>query len=148
MSLEDLERRVQAIEDLEEIKKLHQNYINLMDNLRYEEVLDLFTEDAEVEVRNSGVKKGRQQMSEVYLGVLAKNRGNVRYDGHLAVEPDITVTGDTANGTWVIYMLFSKPAIQWVQGKNEAEYRKINGKWMISKMKFTRTLASDPALYP
>jgi ketosteroid isomerase-like protein len=148
MSLEDLERRVQAIEDLEAIKKLHQNYINLMDNLRYEEVLDLFTEDAEVEVRNSGVKKGRQQMSEVYLGILAKNRGNVRYDAHMAVEPDITVTGDTAKGTWLIYMLFSKPSIQWVQGRNEAEYRKVNGKWMISKLKFTRTLASDPALYP
>ena len=43
MSLEQLEKRLQALEDLEEIKKLHQNYINLMDNLRYEEVLDLFT---------------------------------------------------------------------------------------------------------
>ena len=52
MSLEDLERRVQALEDLEAIRKLHQNYINLMDNLQYEQVLDLFTEDAAVETRN------------------------------------------------------------------------------------------------
>ena len=148
MSLEGLEKRVQAIEDLEEIKKLHQNYINLMDNLQYETVLDLFTEDATVEIRHSGVKRGRKEMSEVYLGVLAKGRGATRYDGHMAIEPDITVDGNTAKGTWLIYMLFSKPAIQWVQGKNECEYRKENGKWKISKLKFTRTLASDPKLYP
>jgi ketosteroid isomerase-like protein len=147
MSLKDLEKRVKAIEDLEEIKKLHQNYINLMDNLQYDKVLDLFTEDATVEVRNSGVKRGRKEMSEVYQG-LAKIRGTSRYDGHMAIEPDITVDGNTAKGTWLIYMLFSRPTIQWVQGKNECEYRKENEKWKLSKLKFTRTLASDPSLYP
>ena len=148
MSLEELEKRVKAIEDLEEIKKLHQNYISLMDNLQYEKVLDLFTEDGTAEVRNSGVKKGRKELAEIYLGVLAKKRGTSRYDGHMAIEPDITVSGNIAKGTWLIYMLFSKPTIQWVQGKNECEYRKENGKWKISKLKFTRTLASDPSLYP
>jgi ketosteroid isomerase-like protein len=148
MSLADLEKRVQAIEDLEEIKRLHQNYINLMDNLRYKKVLELFTEDAAVEIRNSGVKKGRKEMSEVYIDILAKRRGSIRHDGHLAIEPDIKVDGNTARGTWLIYMLFSKPTIQWVQGKNECEYRKENGTWKISRLKFTRTLASDPALYP
>ena len=147
-SLEDLEKRIQAIEDLEEIKKLHQNYINLMDNLKYEEVLDLFTEDAVCEVRNSGPKKGRKQLEDIYLVMLGQKRGPIRYDGHLCIEPDITVQGNTARGTWIIYMLFSRPTQNWVQGKNEAEYRKENGKWKISKLKFTRTLASDPAMYP
>jgi ketosteroid isomerase-like protein len=148
MSLADLEKRLQAIEDIEEIKKLHQNYVNLMDNLQYETVLDLFTEDGVVEIRNSGVKKGRKELSDVYIGILAKRRGDTRYDGHMAIEPDITVDGNGAKGTWIIYMLFSKPVIQWVQGKNECEYRKENGKWKINKLKFTRTLASDPSLYP
>jgi ketosteroid isomerase-like protein len=148
MSLVDLERRVQALEDLEEIRKLHQRYINLMDNLQYEQVLDLFTEDAAVEIRNFGVKRGRKEISEIYIGVLAKNRGSIRYDGHLAIEPDIEVVDNTARGTWLIYMLFSKPSIQWVQGRNECEYRKEDGKWKLSKLKFTRTLASDPSMYP
>jgi ketosteroid isomerase-like protein len=147
MSLEELEKRIQAIEDLESIKKLHQHYIDLMDNLQYKEVLDLFTEDATVEVRNSGVKRGRKEISEVYIGILAKNRGTSRSEGHMAVEPDITVDGNTAKGTWLIYML-SQPTIQWIQGRNECEYRKEDGKWKISKLKFTRTLASDPSLYP
>jgi ketosteroid isomerase-like protein len=148
MPLEDLEKRVQAIEDLEEIKKLHHTYINLMDDLQYEKVLDLYTEDATIEIRDSGVKSGKKEISEIYLGVLAKKRGSTRFEGHLAVEPDITVEGTSAKGSWLIYMLFSRPTIQWVQGKNDVEYRKESGKWKISKLKFTRTLASDPSLYP
>jgi hypothetical protein len=119
-----------------------------MDELRYEEVLDLFTEDATAEVRNSGVKRGRKELTEIYIDILAKGRGSVRYEGHMVIEPNITVEGDRARGTWLVYMLFSRPAISWVQGKNEAEYRKVNGEWKISKMKFTRTLASDPSMYP
>ena len=119
-----------------------------MDNLKYEEVLDLFTRDASVEVRNLGVKRGREELREIYIDVLAKNRGSERFDGHMAVQPDIRVEGDKAWGTWLIYMLFSKPEKEWVQGKNECEYRKINSEWKISKLKFTRTLASDESLYP
>ena len=148
MTIEQLEKRLQALEDMEKIKKLHQAYIDLMDNLRYEEVLDLFTEDATSEIRQFGVKKGKQEMATIYLDVLAKRRGDTRFDGHLAVQPDIEVDGDTAKGTWLIYMLFSKPELAWVQGKNECEYKKENGQWKISKLKFTRTLASDPSLYP
>jgi hypothetical protein len=148
MTLKDLEKRVKALEDLEEIKKLHQNYINLMDNLQYEKVLDLFTEDGSAEVRNSGVKRGRKELTEVYIEGLAKHRGTVRLEGHMAVEPDITVDGNTARGTWLVYMLFSKPTLEWVQGKNECEYRKEGGKWKIKSLKFTRTLASKPEMYP
>ena len=72
MSLEELEKRIKAIEDLESIKKLHQHYINLMDNLRYQEVLDLFTEDATVEVRNSGVR-GAERRCPRYTSIFWPN---------------------------------------------------------------------------
>ncbi|HTY82405.1 MAG TPA: nuclear transport factor 2 family protein [Dehalococcoidales bacterium] len=147
MSIEDLEKRVKAIEDTEEIKKLHHSYINLMDALEYVKVLDLFTDDCVVEVRKSGPKIGKKAIEDIYLGTLAKNRGAERHQGHFAVEPDITVEGNTAKGTWLVYMLFDRPN-EWVQGKNEVEYRKENGKWKIARLKFTRTLASDPKMYP
>jgi len=147
MTMEDLESRLRALEDIEQIKKLHQTYINLMDNLQYEKVLNLFTDDAIVEIRNSGLKRGKKEIAEVYQA-LAKSRGVTRYDGHFAVHPDINIKGDDATGTWLIYILFSRPSIQWVQGKNECEYRKENGVWKIKRLKFVRTLASDPSLYP
>ena len=146
MSLEELEKRVQAIEDLEDIKKLHQKYIDLMDNLRYPEVLDLFTEDASVEIRNFGVLKGKEGLTDVYINKLG--RRTARSEGHFVIEPDITIDGDTASGTWLVYMLFSLPDVQWVQGRNEAEYIKVGGKWCIKSMKFTRTNASKPDMFP
>ncbi|HEY96584.1 MAG TPA: nuclear transport factor 2 family protein [Dehalococcoidia bacterium] len=146
MNLEQLEKRVQAIEDLEEIKKLHYKYINLMDNLKYKEVLDLFIEDASVEVRNWGVLRGKEGLTEVYINRLGRRKE--RSEGHFVVEPDITIEGDTARGTWLLYMLFSKPTVEWVQGRNEAEYIKVGGKWKIKSMKFTRTNASKPDMFP
>ena len=146
MNLEELAKRVQAIEDLEEIKKLHQKYIDLMDNLKYQEVLGLYTEDASVEVRNSGVLKGKGGLTDIYINKLGKR--TARSEGHFVIEPDITIEGDTARGNWLVYMLFSKPAVEWVQGRNEAEYIKVDGKWKIKSMKFTRTNASKPDMFP
>jgi hypothetical protein len=146
VNLEELERRVQALEDLEKIKKLHQQYMNLMDVMNYDDVLDLFTEDMTTDIRNSGLKHGKAANKEIY-DFIKKVARPTRSDAHMAIEPDITVNGDMAEGKWLIYILFSDPAIQWVQGINECEYRKEDGEWKISKLKFRRTMASDKSLY-
>ena len=62
--------------------------------------------------------------------------------------PESSVNADDAVGTWLIYMFFFSPTVEWVQGRNDVEYRKENGIWKISKLKFTRTLASKPDMYP
>ena len=130
----------------EKIKKLHQKYMDLMDNLKYKEVLDLYTDDASVEVRNSGVLKGKEGLTDIYINKLG--RRTARSEGHFVIEPDITIEENTARGTWLVYMLFSKPTVEWVQGRNEAEYVKVDGKWKIKSMKFTRTNASKPDMFP
>jgi ketosteroid isomerase-like protein len=146
MNLEELEKRVQAVEDLEAIKKLHQKYMNLMDNLQYESVPALFTDDASVEIRDSGVKKGREEIDKMYLGIGAMKKA--KNNCHMAIQPDITVSGDTASGSWMVYMFYFSPSVDWVQGRNDVEYRKVKGIWKISKLKFTRTLASKKEMYP
>jgi len=146
MTLDELEKRVKAIEDLEEIKKLQRRYMDHLDKLEFREAMEMFTEDATAEVRNSGVRRGKKEIEEIYLGILAQRKE--RHDGHMVGQPILTVDGDTAKGTWVVYMLFSKPTIQWIQGKHECEYVKENGRWKFKKLKFARTLASDPSLYP
>ncbi len=146
MNDDELLKRLTALEDLEAIRRLHQEYISCLDNLEFDRALDFFTDDAEVEVRNSGVLKGKKNFARIYVEVLAKRKE--RHDGHLAVQPVLTVDGDTARGHWTIYMLLSVPEIDWVQGRNDCEYRKVDGAWKISKLKFTRTLASSPELFP
>ncbi len=146
MSLEELEIRVKAMEDLEEIKKLQRRYISHLDNLEFREAMELFSENGTAEVRNSGIRRGNKEIADIYLGRLAQRKE--RHDGHMVGQPIITVEGDTASGTWIVYMLFSKPSVQWVQGSQECEYVKENGQWKFSKLKFTRTLASQPSEYP
>ena len=147
MDIEELEKRVRAMEDLEEIKKMHRDYMSCHDNLEFERAMTFFTDDAEVEVRNSGVMKGRENYSKIFIGTLAKHRKE-RYDGHLVGQPVLTIDGDRAKGNWIVYMFFSVPAIEWIQGRHDCEYVKINGEWKFSKLKFARTLASKPELYP
>jgi len=146
VNLDELGKRVRAIEDLEEVKKLHRDYISCLDNLEFKKALDFFTEDAEVEVRFSGVMKGKVNFSRIYLETLAQRKE--RHDGHLVGQPVITIDGDTARGHWIVYIFFSEPTIDWVQGRNDCEYVRENGTWKFSKLKFTRTLASRPDLYP
>ena len=147
MDIEDLARRVRALEDAEAIKKLHQRYMDLMDDLRYEDVLDLFTEDAAIEVRDSGIQQGPDARRALYFGLRDMKHG-VKDNSHFAVHPDITVNGDTAAGTWLVYMLYEDPEGAWVQGRNDVEYRRDDGVWKFSRLRFTRTLASRPDMYP
>ena len=58
----------------------------------------------------------------------------------------LTIDGDTARGTWTVYIFFSVPNIEWVQGRHDCEYVKVNGEWKFSKLKFARTLASKPEM--
>jgi hypothetical protein len=146
MTIKELEKRVQAIEDLEEIKRMHQEYMLCLDKIQFAKALEFFTDDAEVEVRFSGVMKGRENYSKIYLGTLAQRKE--RHDGHLVAQPNVTVDGNKAKGHWIVYMFFSVPTIQWVQGRHDCEYVKEGGKWKFSKLKFARTLASRPDLYP
>jgi hypothetical protein len=79
MNNSELEKRLQAVEDTEAIKHLHYYYMSCMDNLKFADAANCFTDGPEVEVRNSGVMKGRENYSKIYLGTLA-NRTE-RHDG-------------------------------------------------------------------
>jgi ketosteroid isomerase-like protein len=146
MSLEELERRVRAMEDLEAIKRMHRQYMNHLDNLEFGAAAAMFAEDATAQVRTFGVKHGKKEIEEVYMGILAHRKE--RFDAHLVSQPIVTLDGDWAKGEWIVYMFFSKPTLQWVQGRHECEYVKVDGQWKFSYLKFTRTLSSDPLEYP
>ena len=145
MNLEELMLKVQKLEDLEEIKKLHREYIACIDKMETYKVPDMFVEDGTAEIQDSGELKGKKAIEELYTrGYLSQRKG--RTDGHLCGEPIITVDGDKAKGHWIVYIFFSEPSVQWTQGVNDCEYVKENGKWKFKRLKFVRTVASNPAL--
>jgi hypothetical protein len=146
MTLEELEKRVRALEDLEEIKKLHRQYINYLDTLQFDKVPALFTENATAKAHKGKVYKGKKEIVKMYTE-MGKHRGTVVKDGHFVGEPIISVEGERAKGRWTVLIFFSEPSVQWTTGKNVCEYVKEDGKWKISSLTFDRTFASLPSLY-
>ena len=145
MNLEELILKVQKLEDSEEIKKLHREYIACIDKLETHKIPDMFVDDGIAEIQDSGEIKGKKAIDDLYSrGFLSQRK--VRKDGHICGEPIITVDGDKAQGRWTVYIFFSEPSVQWTQGVNECEYVKENGKWKFKKLKFVRTVASTPEL--
>ena len=64
--VERLSKQVGLLEDESKIRSLHQTYESFLDNGKYEEVANLFADDAEV-IFNGGVFKGRKKgISRLY----------------------------------------------------------------------------------
>lgn len=135
MTLEELEKRVKILEDIGEIKRLHINYVYLLCNLQWDDMLDCFAENATLDLLDHGACKGKKEISEIFHNVLAKMVK--RTDGHFVGQPIISVDGDKAKGYWILYLFFSEPSVKWMQGRQDCEYVKINGKWKFSSVKFT-----------
>ena len=136
MNLEELEKRIRKLEDIEEIKMLHRQYVFWLANRQFKEMLDLFTEDAIVNVGQHGLRKGKKEIEELFSDVLSKVVN--KKDGHLVAQPIISVDGDRAKSQWIMYLFFPEPSASWAQGKHDCEYVKENGKWKFSSVKFTR----------
>ena len=146
MDYSKIEKRLTLLEDLEEIRKLQQRYMLYLDSLQFDKVIDFFSEDATAEIRNYGIHKGKKEIAELYAAMSVRRKG-VK-EGHMLIQPDISINGNKAFGTWTVFILFSKPSVQWVQGYSECEYVKENGEWKFQKLKFTRINASKEDMYP
>jgi hypothetical protein len=140
--LENLQRRITILEDVEGIKKLKSRYWRCIDRKLWDELADCFVEDVVFEIVQPPIKlQGRKEIPEF----LAKRLGSAItvHQGHNA---EIEVTSDrTAKGMWTLY-----DDIRDVQrnttlrgyGFYEDEYAKENGGWggwKIKRLKFIRS---------
>ncbi|GAI02529.1 unnamed protein product, partial [marine sediment metagenome] len=123
------------LEDIEAIKQLHINYVYLLCNLQWEDMLECFAEDATLELLDQGVCKGKKEISGIFYNVLAKMIK--RTDGHFVGQPIISVKGDRAKGHWILYLFFAEPEVKWLQGRQDCEYVRVGGEWKFSSVKFT-----------
>lgn len=65
MSAEGLEKRIQVLEDIEEIKQLQVRYVNCVINTRWDDVVDCFSKDAVVDLE-SGSARGKTEITKHY----------------------------------------------------------------------------------
>jgi hypothetical protein len=101
MNLEELEKQVTRLEDIQEIEYLQRMYGYYFDTARYQEVIDLFSENTEsVEITDHGVFRGKEAVKKMYGGMVGMPRPGwmffevMQSQGVIEVAPD----GRTARG--------------------------------------------------
>lgn len=146
--LDELEARLEAVEAVEEIRRLKARYGELVDS-RYgeqgprppkeiariaDEIVLLFAEDAVWDGgERLGAWRGRQEIRKRFL------EPTLRFTWHYFVKPRIEVHGDRAVGRWDILApcTFGNGKPAWMAGYEDDEYVKRDGRWLHSHMKLS-----------
>lgn len=134
-----LARRVDALEAIEEIKRLKARYFRFVDEKKHDELAALFTPDARL-VTDGVTWDSPQQFADT-IRTLTGAAPSVHH-GHM---PEIEMTGDdTASGIWAMEDLLTFPAADGAPeghngyGQYRETYRKVDGAWLIDSLELTR----------
>ncbi len=142
MTLEEIEKRVKILEDVEEIKKLQAYYVSRINPPKWNEIKDCFAKDAVFDTY-----AGRVRGIDLIEKILTENIAQI-HKGQFAVfivQPIIEVDGDKARASWGLVELLPEklkmPFMQgdppnWVYGPYDMEYVREHGKWKISYLKW------------
>lgn len=152
MKLEEMEKRLRTMEEIEAIKNLQNEYLFYVLNRQWTEIPDFFTDDAFIIVGKYGTCHGKKEIKKFFMEVVSKANAGKDRDTHFAVMPVITVDGDRASGHWMLYIFIADPATGGVssfnQGRYDCEYLKRDGKWKFSKLIWTNPWPLTPESMP
>ena len=140
-NMAELEKRIQALEDIEAIKQLKVRYMQACDDhYNPEAIAACFTEDGIWDGRNDGEFVGREAIKEFFRGCNEATPFSV----HIATAPIIQVDGDTATGTWYLWMCSTSKlnGACWYCGKYRDDYVKVNGQWLHKVLRHENLFAT------
>ncbi|MBT3162225.1 nuclear transport factor 2 family protein [Streptomyces sp. Vc74B-19] len=142
--LEEITRRLDALEAIESIKQLKARYFRFVDEKKWDDLTAVFTPDAKV-VTDGIAFDSPRHFASLAGGLIAA--APTVHHGHM---PEIEVTGpDTAKGIWSMEDLLTYPAGPDAPeghhgyGQYHETYRKVDGKWLIESLDLTR-FRKDP----
>jgi hypothetical protein len=143
--LTDLNNELIRIEDTRAIKNLQRAYGYYVAMARWDQVADLFTGDATMELAGSGVFAGRERIRQL-LYRFGNGKPGLEYgqlNEHIQIQPviNIAANGDSAQGRWrALIMTGQYGAHAYIgEGTYENAYRKEGGIWKISKLHWYQT---------
>ena len=141
----ELEAKVQELNDREDLRRLRYRYHEYINEGKFADIVDLFTEDGELEFGPLGKAKGREQMLKFF-----KALGPSKSKPAAARGPEFTfikqyihnhvveISGDRGKG---FSYLEARPLINgeayMVAGRYDDEYVRVNGQWRFTRMNFT-----------
>jgi hypothetical protein len=141
-----LQNRADRIRSSNDIKRLQRVYGYYVDEAMWDEVLDLFSEDASIEIALDGVYQGKTRIREYLyrLGGGQQGLSEGQLNEHLQLMPVVTLAEDgmTAQGRWRAIIMAGQfgESAAWGEGPYENEYVKEDGVWKISKLHWYQTI--------
>ncbi len=137
MSMEDMERRLAALEAVEEIKRLKARYCAYCDDdYDVESIVSLFVEDAVWESATFGKYEGREEIRGFFVNAAKM----LPFAVHMVMNPIIEVDGDSATGIWYLFQACTfaegEKAV-WGSARYDEEYVKVDGAWKFKDLKLT-----------
>jgi hypothetical protein len=142
-TLQELQERVERLEDRSAIQQLKARYARLADE-RYgkseparaalsQEISELFAEDAVWDGGTVAYAQGRQQIRDVFVS--PRHTFAIHYFKLI----DLDVAGDRARASWIYFMPATKTdnTAVWQAGQEDEEYVKVDGVWLIKSLKMT-----------
>lgn len=137
MNLQEMERKIQALQDVEEIRNLQYRYVNLLSERQWDEIANCFAEDAVCHLTDR--VQGKENI-RLYFNTAVNSGHRAGRQANCCVHPVITLDGDKAKGTWSLFIQHSDAEVEhglhWWQGPYQNEYVKVNGEWKISLLKW------------
>lgn len=143
--LQRLNSRLARLEAAAAVKRLQRAFGYYLDQGLWDEVADLFTADASLEVALDGVFTGRDRIRRFFYELGQGRRGLSYGELHecLQVQPVVHITADEAcaKGRWRALILCGRQGerASWAEGPYENEYRCDQGIWKISRLHWYQT---------
>lgn len=135
MNLDDLNKRITRLEDLEAIKQLKARYCEICDdNHNPDRITSVFCEDAIWEGRGIGKAEGHAAIRELFTGF----QKMMSFTQHMVMNPVIEIDGDRAKGTWYFFGPFTfreGNQAKWQSARYHEDYQKVNGAWKIKHLR-------------
>lgn len=136
----DIEARLRRLEDIEAIKQLKARYWRCVDRKLWDELAEVFAEDAVADYGPKRKLAGRPAI----VGFLKSSLGaDTVITNHIGQRPEIEITGEaTARGTWWLsdYIVMQPSIRRRGYAYYEDEYVKRDGQWRKSRTRLVNML--------
>ena len=145
--LADLSRRAQMLNDENEVENLQHIYGYYVDRKMWNDVVDLFTEEATIELGLQGVYSGKTSIRRALnqFGPPGLREGEL--SDHLQLETIVHVAPDgrsaKARGIELVMSGVNGVGGEWGEGVFENEFTKQNGVWKIKALHYYPRLRTD-----
>ena len=140
-------REVSRLEAHDAVENLQAAYGYYFDKNQWDEIANLFTDDATYEIGQRGVYKGKDRIRKALdlIGPAGARAGVLNNEMQLQPIIHVSSDGQSAKARWrtlEMKAVHGKSGA-WGEGVYENEYRLDDGKWKISKLHYYLTFRAD-----